>query len=696
MARRKADIRAYSARQLEKLGCGEASGIRKAATRNGFKSITGIVAGNKTKLYLFDFLPCDWKTKIEAHEVREKLREHGVETDAPFDPDTVEHSAALYADAPEYNRRMFDKYANILQLSEALEGQKLKDWIEQWNREHPEIKTSYPSVMRARKEVRERGQGALIGNYGKSTGRSTVPDQAFEYFKSLYLKEGAPGGASCWLTTFGKFCNTGVPGYIDIKDFPTEDSFMRRLLREVGESAIYLAREGWSKWNRKYNQYIERDYTKIKAGQVWVSDHAQVDVATKSGKNGKPVFGWITSFVDMKTSKALSCFYHEEPPNSDHIFVAFYMAAVVHGLPEYLYIDNGKDYRCNDFAGGRKIHRVQVDEVKTTSMLAALGVGPIFAKPYNAQSKTIERWHLKIKEALSKHAEGYRGGNVTERPERLAEDIKRGNILDFSVFKEILLDFIFNFLNQMPSQGKGCNGLPPDDAWNKENPVKRTVTREALKLFCMRTSQPLTIRRNGIEYSKFGVNYFAEWMIPLKGTKVYLRIAPDNVNDAWVFALGTDEYLGNAQIKGLTHPVAESEIDKADLRAAIASKAREEKAAKSLGYVRHTPDTAERLSHMKTAVTLLNPEPVPEPERNVTHILPNSSMQQAVNARNKRKQEGKSDLSALAKATEISAKKRELASVKGKILHFESDKPVRDARIRELEAEIVRLQAMGQ
>lgn len=696
MARRKEIRRTYSAKQLEGLGCGEVSGIRKAAQRNGFKSIIGTVAGNRTKLYLFESLPQEWRAKIEAHETRGKLREHGIDIDPHFNPATVEHTAISYANAPEYNRRMFNKYANILHLSKAHDGQELKDWIQKWNREHPDMKTSYPRVMDARKVAREQGKEGLLGNYGQSKGLSKVPDDPFEYFKSLYLKEGGPGGRSCWLTTAGKFCNSEKAGFIDLKEFPSEDSFMRRLHREVGESAIFLAREGFSKWNRRYHQHVERDYTKIRAGEVWVSDHAQIDVAVKGAKNGKPVFGWITSFVDMKTSKALSSYYHEEAPNSDHIFQAFYMAAAVHGLPEYLYIDNGKDYRCRDFAGGRKVYRVQVDEGTTRSMLASLGVIPIFAKPYNAQAKTIERWHLKIKDALSRHAEGYRGGNVTERPERLAHDIKRGNILDFAVFEGILQDFIYTFLNRLPSQGKGCNGLSPDDAWNSENPVKRAVTRDALKLFCMRTTQPLTIRRNGIEYSKFGVTYFADWMIPLKGAKVYLRIAPDNVNDVWVFETEADEYLGNAGIKGLTHPVAQSEIDKADLREAIAGKKREEKTAKALGYVTHSPDTAERLSYMKTAAALLNPAPVPEPERTVTQILPNSSMQKAVNARNQREQEGKADLSALARVAEIDAKKRELAAIRGKLIRFESDRPAKEAKERELEVEIERLQAMGQ
>jgi hypothetical protein len=681
----------YPASEIAKILGIAPKNARARLEKGRAKYICGIVAGNKTKLYLFASLPSAWREKIESHEAQAKLQELGIDTHTPFDRDTVEHDALSYAHTPEYNRRKFDKYANILHESALFDGQELREWVAQWNQKNPAWQTSYQSIMRARKATKEQGKTVLIGDYGKTRGRTSVPDDAFEYFKGVYLKEGGPSANSSWITVVGKLCPDG-----DLTGFPSVDSFMRRLRAEVGESAIFLAREGYAKWNRKYASYIERDYDKIRAGQVWVSDHAQIDVAAKSRKGGKPVFGWITSFIDMKTGKALSCYYHEEPPNSDHIFQAFYLAAVAHGLPEFCYIDNGKDYRCRDFAGGRRIHRLQVDEGKAKSMLDGLGVAPIFAKPYNAQAKTIERWHLKIKDSLSRHAEGFRGGNVTERPERLAEDIKRGNILEFETFNGLLQDFIFNFLNKLPSKGKGCKGKSPDDAWNLENPAQRVVSREALKLFCSRTSKSLSIARNGVQYSPFGVTYFAEWMIPLKGTKVYLRIAPDNVNDAWVFEESTDEFLGNACIKGLAHPVAESEIDRAELREAIASKAREVKTAKTLGYVAHVPDTAERLSAMKASLPALNPEPVPEPARSVQQILPNSSMQKAVNARKRQEREGKTDLSKLTQGAEIEATRRELAAARVKLIQFESDRPAKEERIRDLEARLGRLQAMGQ
>ena len=144
-------------------------------------------------------------------------------------------------------------------------------------------------------------------------------------------------------------------------------------------------------------------------------------------------------------------------------------------------------------------------------MLAELNIDVHFALPYNAQTKPIERDFLKVKSLLSKHCVGYRGGNVVERPEKLTEEIKKGKILPFEKFKEIFDDFILHVLNKRPSQGKNLNGLSPDQLFDNEYTEKTTPSKDALKLFCMRTSNTYTIGRNGINDRKLGIFYWADF-----------------------------------------------------------------------------------------------------------------------------------------------------------------------------------------
>ena len=125
-----------------------------------------------------------------------------------------------------------------------------------------------------RRRYRDEGISGLLARYGKNATKTIVSDEYFDYFKNLYLIEGAPSFYSCYELTFGYAARTyGV----NKKDFPSHMSFKRRLEREIPKQSIYLAHFGQSAWNRKYGSYIDRDYSKVICGKIWVSDHAQID-----------------------------------------------------------------------------------------------------------------------------------------------------------------------------------------------------------------------------------------------------------------------------------------------------------------------------------------------------------------------------------------------------------------------------------
>lgn len=656
MARR---ARAYSAAELAKLLDYHVSHIRTVARTNGLEYETEIEDGQEVRHFFFRDLPEAWQAAINAKEEEQARAEERARIEAELtaqgllkppctDVADLELTAHTYSEAADYNRAVADRRAYLLNLFKPYQGAELKAALLNWNRENPDQKpVSYPTFKRWLAEERAGGFTALIGKYGASYGKSAVTDEQFSFFWGLYGTGNGPPANACWRLTRAKFC-TGE----NVTKFPSCEAFMDRLRREMPQSQIDRARLGETKWRNKWGHYIERDYTDMRAGEVWVSDHAQIDVI--SYLNGKPVCGWITSMIDMRTDKALSVYYHVEPPNSDHIFRAFFEAADKFGLPETLYIDNGKDYRCKDFAGGRpKKHALQVDEQKTGGMLGQLGITVHFSLPYVARSKTVERWHLQIKEGLSRHCIGYRGGHTQERPEILAEDIKAGKCLDFDYFKGLLTDFIFNVLNKKQNDGKRCEGRSPDDVWNDHNPVLRKVSRDALKLFCMRTTNPLTIGRNGVNVSRDGLTYWGEWMTACKGRKVYLRRADDNYGEAWVFSEEADEFLGKAQTRAAISALGTDEITRAQVKNALAEQRREKKTIEALAIPAHVPSIEERLDLMKKANALENPNPTPEPVQKVTQAVTRTNMQKVVNLARRQEQEGKADLSQMTRYSEI-------------------------------------------
>lgn len=545
-----------------------------------------------------------------------------------------------YHKTPNYNRKKADKYLVFIQQYGIIKSERLlKEAVEDWNINNPDNKTSTRSIRYAYKAHEEKYIIGLLGKYGKRKGESTVKDEWFEHFKSLYLKEGAPSVESCWHQVVGRVSRFN-PDF-SLLDFPSSQAFKRRLDNEVPETVQYLQRYGYSKWNRKYSNYIERDYSKIRAGQIWVSDHAQMDVAVKFGD--KVVYPWLTAWMDIKSKKMIGWYLHPEAPNSDHIFQSFYYSALDWGLPEDILIDNGKDYRCNDFAGGRITrHKCEVDENKTKSMLSLIDVNPHFALPYNAQTKPIERAFKLIKEGFTVHLVGYRGGNVVERPEKLQDEIKNGQILNFEEFKKYFDDYIQNVYNKMPSKGsKVLKGKSPDQLWAEEFTQKRFVSKDELKLFCMRTSNPVKISRNGIKDSKLKVTYWAEWMSGYKGEKVYLRRDLNDFRDAWVFNAENDEFIGKAAMNEAIDFLANAPINKKLLKEKLAEKRRDFKQHKSFKPAK-TDSIDEIILNQKSYTKVVSGE-IKEAKPDIIKVS-NTAIKETVKKAKKQDKQGKYNL----------------------------------------------------
>lgn len=499
-----------------------------------------------------------------------------------------------YSNAPKWMRAKAEKYLELFELTKNMTYQEKIDFLADWSIKYPEKHTSYQALRKAINRYNQGGIAALLSNYGNHRkGCSVLNDECFEYFKSIYLREGAPSVETAWHITYG-FAKQN--GFECINKFPTSKTFIRRLRAEVPEQAIFMARHGDASWNKKYANYVPRDYSELNAGVCWVSDHAQIDVAVSF--NGTVYFPWVTVFRDAKTSKWLGWFLHADSPNSDHIFQAFYYGVLNFGIPEDVYLDNGKDYRCKDFAGGR----TRVIKVKHKnnggSLIQNLGINIHFALPYNAQTKPVERDFLKIKEFLSKGFVGYRGGKITERPEKLKNEIKNEQIMQFGDFKKLFDRFIEEYLNKRPSKAKVLQGRCPDELWAEEFTKKKVISKDALKLFCMRTTNNVTIKRNGIFDSQLQISYWAEWMITEKGRKVYIRRDINAYQEAWVFDAQTDEYLGKGNANQPASFLANTDIEKSEYQKQVAIKNKEKKILKSYIKTKYNPSNEDIIENL--------------------------------------------------------------------------------------------------
>src|SRR5574344_126611 len=353
---------------------------------------------------------------------------------------SIEENCEEYASAPLWSRKQADKYLELISLTKNMTHSEIDKFLIKWNSENPIYSTCYTSIYNAKVKYKKYGVASLLSKKGKKSNKSIINPEYLEYYKSLYLRDGAPSAFFCWQVTLGYAKDKDN---VEIEQFPSYKTFDRYLKARVPEQAIYLARYGQTVWNKKYATFIPRNYSNLIAGRCWVSDHAQIDVAVNF--KGNVCFPWVTVFRDVKTSKWLGWFLHAESPNSDHIFQAFYYGVLNFGLPQDIYLDNGKDYRCKDFAGGRNSSiKVNHSTKLENALLTNIGINVHFALPYNAQTKPIERDFLKVKTFLSKGFVGYRGGKITERPEKLKKEIKNNSIMDYKDFKNLFDDFVLN------------------------------------------------------------------------------------------------------------------------------------------------------------------------------------------------------------------------------------------------------------
>ena len=499
-----------------------------------------------------------------------------------------------YLAAPNWQKNAVDNRLYIVEQTMQL-GQK---GIEQWLLEHGE-NVSVATVYRWRKAYLQGGKNALFTGYGNRKGESIIPDDVFEVFMSCYMTEGKVSTRAAYLAAIGHLRKN-----YQCDKLPSLQAFEYRCRREIDESARYFARYGQSAWNRKYGRSITRDYSKITCGECVFSDHMQLDlmVSLPDGTTCRP---WLTAWSDFKSRKILGWDLHAAAPNSDHIFTSFRSMAANFGLPGTIYIDNGKDYRCKDFAGGRV--RCDVDEKYTTSLMSDLGIEVHYALPYNAQSKNIERRFRDFHNYFERMLEGYTGSTIPKRPEVLKKQLKTGKILPLEQASQLLNKFITEILNKMPF-GKGAifANLSPNELWQADNPVLRRADPKSLAVFCQRSSRLVTIGRNGVKDPDLDAVYWAEEFVSMKGKRVYLRRDLSNYAEAWVYGTN-DELICLAKLAESIHPLAADEVSKEALKERTAQKRREIKAVKAAAKV-PTIAAADKMNLLQAGVAALNQE----------------------------------------------------------------------------------------
>ncbi|MDD3012588.1 MAG: tyrosine-type recombinase/integrase [Candidatus Gastranaerophilales bacterium] len=142
-----------------------------------------------------------------------------------------------YSRLSEKHRKKVDKYIQILKASKFLRGNALIEFIELWNKKHPDLKTSYHSVIRARNEYNHYGLKGLTAKYSYRYIKKIKNLSIYNpKFIDKYLSSNIPSLEECYEKLKIEFLKESSKN--KLMDFPEPELFMKKLYEKYSKSEI--------------------------------------------------------------------------------------------------------------------------------------------------------------------------------------------------------------------------------------------------------------------------------------------------------------------------------------------------------------------------------------------------------------------------------------------------------------------------
>ena len=308
-----------------------------------------------------------------------------------------------------------------------------------------------------------------------------------------------------------------------------------------------LARDGEKALSDKVEPYIKRDASLLDVGDILVADGHKLAFQVINPFTGKPCRATLVGFLDWK-STALVGYEIMLEENTQCIASALRNAIInIDMIPKIVYQDNGRAFRAKYFTDDKGF-----GELGFYGLYAKLGIETVFARPYNARSKVIERFFKEFQEGFEKLMPSYIGSSITNKPAYLKRNEKFHSNLHNDYIPTIeetikMIDMWLKFKNSQP-----CTNAPNMTiAEVLENRKKQNIDKSLLDDLMLAT-EVKTIQRNGVRF--LNCDYFDERLYGLKG-KVLVKYNLFDLTNVKVFT-PKGEYLCTAERVTETHPMA--------------------------------------------------------------------------------------------------------------------------------------------
>ena len=308
-----------------------------------------------------------------------------------------------------------------------------------------------------------------------------------------------------------------------------------------------LARDGEKALSDKVEPYIKRDASLLDVGDILVADGHKLAFQVINPFTGKPCRATLVGFLDWK-STALVGYEIMLEENTQCIASALRNAIInLDMIPKVVYQDNGRAFRAKYFTDDKGF-----TELGFQGLYSKLGIETVFARPYNARAKVIERFFKEFQEGFEKLLPSYIGSSINNKPAYMMRNEKLHKSWHIDYIPTIeetikMIDMWLNFKNSQP-----CSNAPDKTVTEVLSERKRQNIDINTLDDLMLATEVKTIQRNGIRF--LNCDYFDERLYGFK-SKVFIKYNLFDLTRIKVYT-SKGEYLCTAERITETHPMA--------------------------------------------------------------------------------------------------------------------------------------------
>lgn len=308
-----------------------------------------------------------------------------------------------------------------------------------------------------------------------------------------------------------------------------------------------LARDGEKALSDKVEPYIKRDASLLEVGDILVADGHKLAFQVINPFTGKPCRATLVGFLDWK-STALVGYEIMLEENTQCIASALRNAIInLDMIPKVVYQDNGRAFRAKYFTDDKGF-----TELGFQGLYSKLGIETVFARPYNARAKVIERFFKEFQEGFEKLLPSYIGSSIQNKPAYMMRNEKLHKSWHIDYIPTIeetikMIDMWLSFKNSQP-----CPNAPNKTIAEVLSERKRQNVDIINLDDLMLVTEVKTIQRNGIRF--LNCDYFDERLYGFK-SKVLIKYNLFDLTSIKVYT-PKGEYLCTAERVTETHPMA--------------------------------------------------------------------------------------------------------------------------------------------